>query len=106
MGNSEEAATPKKPLEALEEHFSKVSDPRKDRTKEHTLIDIIAIAICVVALFASGALLMELRPKISRADMHQVFAEGPQRQDTPLRRGMPHLPIAVIARTIRAVKQN
>jgi hypothetical protein len=29
----------KKPLEAIEEHFSKVSDPRLDRTKEHKLID-------------------------------------------------------------------
>ena len=34
---------PKKPLEAIEAHFRKVSDPRKDRTKEHKLIDIIAI---------------------------------------------------------------
>ena len=32
---------PKKPLEAIEEHFSKVPDPRKDRTKDHKLIDII-----------------------------------------------------------------
>jgi predicted transposase YbfD/YdcC len=39
---------PKKPLEAIEEHFSQVSDPRKDRTKDHKLIDIIAIAICAV----------------------------------------------------------
>ena len=38
----------KKPLAKLEEHFSKVKDPRKDRTKEHKLIDIIAIAICGV----------------------------------------------------------
>ncbi len=30
---------PKKPLEAIEEHFCKVSDPRKDRTKDHKLID-------------------------------------------------------------------
>ena len=75
-----------RPLEAIEEYFRKVSDPRKDRTKDHKLIDMIA-AICVVALFASGAPLMELRPKMPRADMHQVFAEGPQRQDTPLRRG-------------------
>jgi hypothetical protein len=45
---------PKKPLEAIEEHFSKVTDPRtpalaggarEDRTKGHKLIYIIAIAI-------------------------------------------------------------
>ena len=45
---------PKKPLEAIEEHFSKVTDPRKDRTKEHNLIDIIAIAICAVICGAEG----------------------------------------------------
>ncbi len=39
---------PKKPLEAIEEHFNKVTDPRMDRTKEHKLIDMIAIAICAV----------------------------------------------------------
>jgi hypothetical protein len=45
---------PKKPLEAIEEHFSKVTDPRKDRTKDHKLIDIIAIAICAVICGAEG----------------------------------------------------
>ena len=44
----------KKPLEAIEEHFSKVSDPRKDRTKDHKLIDIIVIAICAVICGAEG----------------------------------------------------
>ncbi|GAB4503273.1 MAG: ISAs1-like element ISEc26 family transposase [Anaerolineales bacterium] len=45
---------PKKPLEALEAHFSKVTDPRMDRTKAHKLIDIIAIAICAVICGAEG----------------------------------------------------
>jgi predicted transposase YbfD/YdcC len=45
---------PKKPLETIEEHFSKVTDPRKDRTKEHKLIDIISIAICAVICGAEG----------------------------------------------------
>jgi hypothetical protein len=36
---------PKKPMEVIEEHFSKIADPRKDRTKDHKLIDIIVIAI-------------------------------------------------------------
>ncbi|HUE98582.1 MAG TPA: ISAs1 family transposase [Anaerolineales bacterium] len=45
---------PKKPLEAIEEHFSKVSDPRIDRTKEHKLIDMMAIAICAVICGAEG----------------------------------------------------
>jgi hypothetical protein len=32
----------------IEEHFSKVTDPRKDRTKDHKIINIIAIAICAI----------------------------------------------------------
>ena len=49
-----EVGMPKKPLEAIEAHFSKVSDPRVDRTKEHKLIDMIAIAICAVICGAEG----------------------------------------------------
>jgi predicted transposase YbfD/YdcC len=50
----------KKPLEAIEEHFGKVKDPRKERTKEHKLIDIISIAICAVICGAEGWVDMEL----------------------------------------------
>lgn len=50
----------KKPLEAIEEHFSKVTDPRKDRTKDHKLIDIISIAICAVICGAEGWVDIEL----------------------------------------------
>lgn len=49
-----EEAMRKKPLEAIEEHFSQVNDPRKDRTKEHKLLDIIVIAICAVICGAEG----------------------------------------------------
>ena len=45
---------PKRLLEAIEEHFSKVNDPRIDRRKEHKLIDIIVIAICAVICGAEG----------------------------------------------------
>ena len=45
---------PRKPLEAIEEHFSKVTDPRLDRTKDHKLIDIIGIALCGVICGAEG----------------------------------------------------
>lgn len=50
----------KKPLEAIEEHFGKVKDPRKERTKEHKLIDIISIAICAVICGAEGWVDIEL----------------------------------------------
>ena len=49
-----------KPLEAIEAYFSKVSDPRKDRTKDHKLIDIIAIAICAIICGAEGWTDMEI----------------------------------------------
>ena len=42
------------PLEKIEEHFGKVEDPRIERSKEHKLIDIIAIAICAVICGAEG----------------------------------------------------
>jgi hypothetical protein len=37
-----------KPSEVIEEHLSKVNDPRTDWTKEHKLIDILVIAICAI----------------------------------------------------------
>jgi hypothetical protein len=43
-----------RPLKKIEEHFGKVTDPRIDRTKEHKLIDIMAIAICAVICGAEG----------------------------------------------------
>jgi predicted transposase YbfD/YdcC len=51
---------PKKPLEVIGEHFSKINDPRKDRTKQHNLIDMIAIAICAVICGADGWVDIEL----------------------------------------------
>jgi len=43
-----------KALEAIEKHFSKVTDPRLERTKDHKLTDIMAIAICAVICGAEG----------------------------------------------------
>ncbi len=67
---------PKKPLEAIEEHFSKVTDPRKDRTKDHKLIDIIVIAICGVICGAEGWVDIELYGK-SKQDWLRTFLELP-----------------------------
>jgi len=75
-GYPEGAAMPKKPLEAIEEHFSKVTDPRKDRTKDHKLIDIIAIAICAVICGAEGWVDMELYGK-SKEPWLRTFLELP-----------------------------
>jgi len=71
-----EVAMQKKPLEAIGEHFGKVSDPRKDRTKEHKLIDIIAIAICGVICGAEGWVDIELFGK-SKLPWLKTFLELP-----------------------------
>lgn len=67
---------PKKPLEAIEEHFSKVTDPRVERTKDHKLMDIIAIAICAVICGAEGWVDMELFGK-SKLPWLKTFLELP-----------------------------
>jgi predicted transposase YbfD/YdcC len=67
---------PKKPLEAIEEHFSKVNDPRQERTKDHKLIDIIVIAICAVICGAEGWVDVELFGK-SKLKWLQTFLELP-----------------------------
>jgi predicted transposase YbfD/YdcC len=67
---------PKKPLEAIEEHFGKVNDPRKDRTKDHKLIDIIVIAICAVICGAEGWVDIELFGN-SKLDWLATFLELP-----------------------------
>jgi len=38
------------PLANIREHFGTIEDPRVDRTKLHSPIDIIVIAICVVVI--------------------------------------------------------
>ncbi|WP_243146768.1 ISAs1 family transposase [Scytonema sp. UIC 10036] len=43
-----------KPKITIAEHFADLSDPRRDRTKRHLLIDIITIAICAVICGASS----------------------------------------------------
>jgi len=67
---------PKKPLEAIEEHFRKVPDPRVDRTKEHKLINIIAIAICGVIYGAENWVDIKLYGK-SKLPWLQTFLELP-----------------------------
>jgi hypothetical protein len=67
---------PKKPLEAIEEHFSKVTDPRVDRTKDHKLMDMIAIAICAVICGAEGWVDIELFGK-SKLTGLKTFLELP-----------------------------
>ncbi len=43
-----------RPKITLIDHFTNLTDPRVDRTKEHKLIDIVVIAICAVICGADG----------------------------------------------------
>lgn len=43
-----------RPIGALEEHFARLTDPRVTRTRDHKLLDIVAIAICAVICGADG----------------------------------------------------
>src|ERR671917_602462 len=42
------------PTASILEHFAELNDPRVERTKEHQLLDIIAIALCAVICGAEG----------------------------------------------------
>ncbi len=48
-----------KPKITLLDHFSNLTDPRIDRTKDHKLIDILAIAICGMISGADNWVAME-----------------------------------------------
>ena len=45
---------PETPITSLVEHFSDLTDPRVERTREHKLLDIVAITICAVICAADG----------------------------------------------------
>ena len=48
-----------RPKITLIDHFSNLTDPRIDRTKDHKLIDIVVIAVCAVICGADGWVGME-----------------------------------------------
>lgn len=52
--------TPEPELGSIVKHFSKVKDPRIDRTKRHQLLDILIIAICGVICGADSWVDIEL----------------------------------------------
>ena len=41
-------------------HFSVLPDPRRDRTKEHLLVDILFIAVCTIICGGEGFTDMEI----------------------------------------------
>lgn len=50
----------------LADHFSEVTDPRKERRKEHLLLDIIGLTICAVVCGADGFVGIERFGKAKR----------------------------------------
>ena len=60
----------------LEQHFSDLTDPRVDRTKRHTLRDILVIAICAVIAGADNWEDVEAFGKAKR-EWFQTFLELP-----------------------------
>ena len=66
------------PLNKLETHFTNVSDPRVDRTKDHLLIDIISsIAICAIISGAEGWVDIENYGK-NKIEWLKTFLELPK----------------------------
>jgi len=52
--------TPEPEIVSISKHFSKIRDPRIDRTKRHQLLDILMIAICGVICGADSWVDIEL----------------------------------------------
>lgn len=65
-----------RPKITLIDHFSKLTDPRIDRTKEHLLIDIVTIAICAMICGADNWVAMETYGQ-SKQEWLQQFLELP-----------------------------
>lgn len=64
------------PVGSIPKHFSKVTDPRIDRTKRHKLINILIIAICAVICGADGWVEVELFGN-KKIDWFKTFLELP-----------------------------
>lgn len=65
-----------KPRITLMDHFSKLTDPRIDRTKEHKLIDIVTIALCGMICGADNWVAMEMYAN-SKQEWLEQFLELP-----------------------------
>ena len=66
----------KQPPKTLVEHFSRITDPRIDRTKRHKLIDILVISICATICGADGWEEFELFGQ-AKLDWFKTFLELP-----------------------------
>lgn len=61
-------------IEKITQHFTKVKDPRIDRTKRHKLMDILVIAILAIICGADGWTDVELFGQTKKAWLHTFLA--------------------------------
>jgi hypothetical protein len=54
MAIPQDVAMPKRPIATIDKYFGQVTNPRIERTKEHKLMDIFVIAICIVICGTEG----------------------------------------------------
>jgi predicted transposase YbfD/YdcC len=66
--------TPEPQVEKITQHFTKVKDPRIDRTKRHKLTDILVIAILAIICGADGWTDVELFGQTKKAWLHTFLA--------------------------------
>ena len=66
----------KVPIDTIFEYFGCSPDPRIDRTKDHKLLDILAVAICAVICGADGWVGVEEFGK-SKLDWFKKFLDLP-----------------------------
>jgi DDE_Tnp_1-associated len=62
---------------SIVEHFQTLEDPRSERTKKHTLLDILVIALCTLLTGGEGLQDMELFGKSKRTWLHTFLALPP-----------------------------
>ena len=66
--------------DSLYDAFASLNDPRVERTKHHSLIDIISIAICAVICGADSWVAIETFGKAKQPWLEHYLARG---DDTP-----------------------
>src|SRR5262245_9660258 len=65
------------PTAGFEQHFSDLTDPRVERTREHKLLDIVVIAVCGAICGANGWVEMEAFGEAKESWL-QTFLELPK----------------------------
>jgi predicted transposase YbfD/YdcC len=65
---------PELPPTSISEHFATLTDPRRDHTKEHRLLDIVTIALCAVICGANDWVAVETFGRAKQAWLRTFLA--------------------------------